>query len=74
MSDQIQDRNNLTAFFKGGTILVLSNICLKAISFFLLPLYSNHLTPQMLGVSDTVTSFTGFLLPLLTFGDRKSVV
>ncbi len=68
MSDQIQDRNNLTAFFKGGTILVLSNICLKAISFFLLPLYSNHLTPQMLGVSDTVTSFTGFLLPLLTFG------
>lgn len=64
------NRNNrcLVDFFKGSIILVISNICLKAINFFLLPLYTKYLTPDMLGVSDTITTFTGFLLPILTMG------
>ena len=68
MSDNMNRTSNLEAFLKGSTILIVSNICLKAINFFLLPLYTSYLTPGMLGVSDTVTTFIGFLLPLLTMG------
>lgn len=64
----MSDTNKLKSFFKGSAILILSNICLKAINFFLLPLYTDHLTPHMLGVSDTVTSFTGLLFPILVMG------
>lgn len=42
-----------------------SNIALKAIQFFLLPLYTEYLSPAELGISDTITSFTSFLFPLL---------
>ncbi len=64
----MSDISNLKAFFKGSAILIISNIFLKAINFFLLPLYTNNLTPQMLGVSDTITSFTGLIFPLLVMG------
>lgn len=64
----MSDISNLKAFFKGSVILIISNIFLKAINFFLLPLYTKNLTPQMLGVSDTITSFTGLLFPLLVMG------
>lgn len=64
----MSDTNKLKSFFKGSAVLILSNICLKAINFFLLPLYTDHLTPHMLGVSDTVTSFTGLLFPILVMG------
>lgn len=60
--------SKLAVFLKGSAILVASNMCLKAINFFLLPLYTAYLTPTMLGVSDSITTFTGFLLPLLTLG------
>lgn len=45
--------------------MVASNIILKAIQFFLLPLYTKYLSPSELGISDTITSFTSFLFPLL---------
>lgn len=64
----MSNTSNLKAFFKGSAVLVLSNVFLKAINFFLLPLYTDNLTPEMLGVSDTVTSFTGLLFPLLVMG------
>lgn len=64
----MSNTNNLKTFFKGSAVLVLSNICLKAINFFLLPLYTSYLTPTMLGVSDTITTFTGLLFPLLVMG------
>ena len=57
--------NNIKELAKGSSILVLSNVVLKAIQFFLLPLYTRYLTPGQLGVSDTITSFTSFLFPLL---------
>ncbi len=60
--------SKISSFIKGSTVLVLSNVCLKAISFFLLPLYTNNLTPEMIGVSDSVTTLTGVILPLLTMG------
>lgn len=56
---------NIKEFVKGSGILVASNIILKAIQFFLLPLYTNYLSPSELGVSDSITSFTSFLFPLL---------
>lgn len=64
----MSNTNNLKTFFKGSAVLVLSNICLKAINFFLLPLYTSYLTPTMLGVSDTITTFTGLLFPLFVMG------
>lgn len=64
----MSDTNKLKSFFKGSAVLILSNICLKAINFFLLPLYTDNLTPHMLGVSDTVTSVTGLLFPILVMG------
>ena len=57
--------NNIKELAKGSSILVLSNVILKAIQFFLLPLYTRYLTPGQLGISDTITSFTSFLFPLL---------
>lgn len=56
---------NIKEFAKGSGILVASNIVLKAIQFFLLPLYTEYLSPSELGISDTITSFTSFLFPLL---------
>lgn len=44
---------------------MFSNIILKAIQFFLLPLYTQFLSPEELGISDSITSFTSFLFPLL---------
>ena len=60
--------NKVTSFIKGSSILVISNVCLKAINFFLLPLYTNNLTPSMIGVSDSITNLTGIMLPILTMG------
>ncbi len=60
--------NKIASFLKGGAMLMLSNCVLKAINFFLLPLYTNNLTPQMMGVSETVTTLTGFVYPLLVMG------
>jgi O-antigen/teichoic acid export membrane protein len=62
------DGGRLKAFVQGSAILVASNIVLKAINFFLLPLYTKYLTPEMLGISDMVTMLTGLLLPLLVMG------
>lgn len=52
-------------FVKGSSILVISNIVLKGIQFFLLPMYTSYLSPEELGISDSITSFTTFLFPLL---------
>lgn len=68
MPDVVKRENKVTAFIKGSSILVLSNVCLKAINFFLLPLYTGNLTPEMIGVSDSITTLTGIILPLLTMG------
>ncbi len=64
----MSQNSNIKKFFTGSAVLVLSNVCLKAINFFLLPLYTDNLTPEMLGISDTVTSFTGLLFPILVMG------
>lgn len=68
MSQTGNEGNSISTFIKGSSILVLSNVCLKAINFFLLPLYTNNLTPSMIGISDSITTLTGIILPLLTMG------
>ena len=68
MSQTTKEGSKLSSFIKGSAILVLSNMCLKAINFFLLPLYTNNLTPSMIGISDSITTLTGIILPLLTMG------
>ena len=61
-------KNNLAEFLKGSSILVISNVCLKAMNFFLLPLYTKHLTTDQLGVSDSITNLTSLIFPILTLG------
>lgn len=61
-------RDSIIALLKGSMVLTLSNICMKAINFFLLPLYTKYLTPEQLGTSDTITTFTGLLFPILVLG------
>ncbi len=68
MVETKQEKSKIFAFIKGSSILVLSNVCLKAINFFLLPLYTNNLSPSMIGISDSITTLTGILMPLLTMG------
>lgn len=68
MAELQREESKLFSFIKGSSILVVSNVCLKAINFFLLPLYTNNLTPVMIGISDSITTLTGILLPLLTLG------
>lgn len=58
-------KKNIKQFVKGSSILIASNIVLKGIQFFLLPLYTKYLSPSELGISDTITAFTSFLFPLL---------
>ena len=55
-------------FIKGSAILVLANMMIKAINFFLLPLYTKYLTPTELGISDAITNVTAILLPILMLG------
>lgn len=62
------EKSKVQLFVQGSFVLVISNICIKAINFFLLPLYTKNLTPSMLGVSDSITTFTGILFPLLVLG------
>ena len=38
MSEVQQGKSKVASFIQGSSILVLSNVCLKAINFFLLPL------------------------------------
>ncbi len=61
-------KTKVQLFVQGSIFLVISNVCIKAINFFLLPLYTENLTPSMLGVSDSITTFTGILFPMLVLG------
>lgn len=61
-------KSKVQLFVQGSIFLVISNVFIKAINFFLLPLYTRNLTPSMLGVSDSITTFTGILYPILVLG------
>ena len=61
-------KNSMMEFLKGSSALVISNVLLKAMNFFLLPLYTKYLTPDQLGITDSVTNLTSFLFPILTLG------
>ncbi|MDO4485126.1 MAG: polysaccharide biosynthesis C-terminal domain-containing protein [Bacillota bacterium] len=60
--------NKQIQFVKGSAILVLSNLIIKGVNFFLLPLYTKYLTPEILGVSDTISTFTSMVFPILVMG------
>ena len=53
---------------KGSAVLVVANVIIKCINFFLLPLYTKYLTPNMLGISDTASTAASLLLPILVLG------
>ena len=60
--------SKISNFIKGSAILVLANMMIKAINFFLLPLYTKYLTPTELGISDSITNVTAILMPILMLG------
>lgn len=53
------------SFVKGSLILAVSNIFLKAVNFILLPLYTRYLTPDLLGINDTIVNFTSLFFAML---------
>lgn len=57
--------SKIEEFLKGSFILVLSNIILKAVNFFLLPMYTKYLTPKEMGISDNITNMAAFIFPVL---------
>ncbi|MCE5192176.1 MAG: hypothetical protein LLG08_10535, partial [Actinomycetia bacterium] len=57
--------SNLKAFVQGTALLTVSNIALKAMSFVLLPLYTAHLKPAELGVSDAVTNVAALVFTVM---------
>ncbi len=59
---------NLFEFFTNTFIIIFSNMILKLVNFFLLPLYTEYLTPEMLGVSDSILIISGVLFPALVMG------
>lgn len=60
--------DKVVALVKGSAILTFSNICIKGINFFLLPLYTKYLNPIQLGISDTITTMVSFVFPILVLG------
>lgn len=63
MGDSKQQR-----FIRGSAILITSNLVIKGINFFLLPLYTKYLNPEMLGISDSISNLTAILFPMLVMG------
>lgn len=66
MSNNDAVKNNISEFLKSSSILVLANIVIKAVQFFLMPLYTKYLSPEELGINDLIITTTGVILPLLT--------
>ncbi len=62
------EKSKLSSLFQGSLFLIISNALIKGIDFLLLPLYTHNLSPSMLGVSDSITVFTGILLSILVMG------
>lgn len=50
---------------KNSFLYLVSNVFIKATSFFLLPLYSHLISPDVYGVIYTVSAFSNFLVMLL---------
>lgn len=61
-------REKIIIFLKGSAALLIANLCTKAINFFLLPLYTKYLSPEQLGVSDSITTMTSLFFPILVLG------
>lgn len=61
-------KTKMYLFFQGSIVLIISNIVLKSISFFLLPLYTAYLTPEQLGTADSITNLTSLLFTILVMG------
>ena len=66
MSNNDAVKNNISEFLKSSGILVVANLVIKAVQFFLMPLYTKYLSPEELGVNDLIVTTTGVILPLLT--------
>lgn len=62
------NKSKIYQLFQGSVILILSNIVLKAISFFLLPMYTAYLSPDQLGTADSITGVTTLLFTVLVMG------
>ena len=73
MSDKQNTNDKIKAFAVGGATLVLSNLVLKAINFFLLPLYTNYLSTEQLGISDTIQNLASFIFPILVMGMDSAI-
>ena len=60
--------------FKNTAIFTLGNLATKAISFFLIPLYTNVLTTAEYGIVDLVITVATLAIPILTLNIMEAVM
>lgn len=63
-----QKDSEILNFIKGSFVLTVANIALRGLSFFLLPLYTNRLSIEEMGISDLASTLILFLFPVLQLG------
>lgn len=60
--------NNVKDFFRGTAIFTVASVLTKVAQVCLLPLISNHLSPEQLGIADMIQMLYSFLYPLFVMG------
>ena len=60
--------NNVKAFFQGTAIFTVASVLTKVAQILLLPLISDHLSPEQLGIADMIQMLYSFLYPVLVMG------
>lgn len=59
--------NNIQRFIKTSSIYFLGNVLTKIVSFLLLPLYTNRISPEDFGYYDLSNSILSLIVPLVFF-------
>lgn len=66
MSNAVE--NNVKAFFQGTAIFTVASVLTKVAQILLLPLISDHLLPEQLGIADMIQMLYSFLYPVFVMG------
>ena len=65
--------NKKKSLMKNTIIIFLGKLCTQLISFFLLPLYTSHLTTSDYGLVDLITTYVTLLVPIITLELEMSI-
>lgn len=66
--------NKYNSLLKDTLLFAISSFVPKALSFFLVPLYTSTLTTYEYGIADMLTTIVSFLIPILTLSISDAVM